>query len=85
MIEEQFGWRVAENCPNAVRILDTEDLHSLRKVRQEAVKKGVDFSINNLLKSEIAKREIAAVLRCDLSLIISTFVIRFWHLLANSP
>jgi hypothetical protein len=30
MIEEQFGWRVAENCPNAVRILDTEDLHCLR-------------------------------------------------------
>jgi hypothetical protein len=29
MIEEQFGWRV-ENCPNAVRILDTEDLHCLR-------------------------------------------------------
>ncbi len=27
MTEEQFGWRVAENCPNALRILDTEDLH----------------------------------------------------------
>jgi hypothetical protein len=27
MMEEQFGWRVAENCPNALRILDTEDLH----------------------------------------------------------
>jgi len=27
MIEEQFGWRVAEQCPNAVKILDTEDLH----------------------------------------------------------
>ena len=27
MIEEQFGWRVAENCPNCLRILDTEDLH----------------------------------------------------------
>jgi glycosyltransferase involved in cell wall biosynthesis len=73
MIEEQFGWRVAENCPNALRILDTEDLHSLRKVRQEAVKKGIDFSINNLLNSDVVKREIAAILRCDLSLIISTF------------
>ena len=28
MIEEQFGWRVAENCPDALRILDTEDLLS---------------------------------------------------------
>ena len=25
MMEEQFGWRVAEHCPNALRILDTED------------------------------------------------------------
>ena len=27
LTEEQFGWRVAENCPKALRILDTEDLH----------------------------------------------------------
>ena len=34
MMEEQFGWRVAENCPNALRLLDTEDLHCLRLARQ---------------------------------------------------
>src|SRR5690606_21940569 len=27
MTEEQFGWRVAECCPDSIRILDTEDLH----------------------------------------------------------
>lgn len=73
MMEEQFGWRVAENCPNAVRILDTEDLHSLRKTRQEQLKKGKIFSTDDLLTSSIAKREIASILRCDLSLIISSF------------
>lgn len=73
MIEEQFGWRVAENCPNAVRILDTEDLHSLRKTRQEQLKKGIDFSTDDLLTSAITKREIASILRCDISLIISSF------------
>lgn len=73
MIEEQFGWRVAENCPNAIRVLDTEDLHCLRKVREESIKKEEDFTIEKLLKSTIAKREMAAILRCDLSLIISTF------------
>lgn len=73
MMEEQFGWRVAENCPNALRILDTEDLHCLRKVREEAIKKQEDFAIEKLLNSDIAKREIAAILRCDVSLIISTF------------
>ena len=44
MIEEQFGWRVAEHCPNALRILDTEDLHFLRKVRHQQYKKGEEFS-----------------------------------------
>lgn len=73
MIEEQFGWRVAENCPNAIRILDTEDLHSLRKIRHEKLKKNKVFKIEDLLTSDISKREIASILRCDLSLIISSF------------
>jgi len=68
--EEQFGWRVAEQCPNALRILDTEDLHFLRKARQEAIKR--DNSLENVnLFSETAKRELASIYRCDLSLIIS--------------
>ena len=71
--EEQFGWRVYENCPNALRILDTEDLHCLRLTRQNAVKKNLDFCPSDLLTYEIAKREIASILRCDLSLIISEF------------
>ncbi|MBT4780068.1 MAG: glycosyltransferase [Polaribacter sp.] len=73
MIEEQFGWRVAENCPNALRILDTEDLHCLRKTRHKALKEKRVFSKNDLLKEDITKREIASILRCDLSLMISTF------------
>ena len=73
LTEEQFGWRVAELCPNALRILDTEDLHCLRKTRHEAVKKDIDFTIDLLLNSDITKREIASIYRCDFSLIISTF------------
>ncbi|AOW17598.1 glycosyltransferase [Polaribacter vadi] len=73
MTEEQFGWRVAENCSNALRILDTEDLHFLRKVRHQQLKKGEDFTNEALLKSNDTKREIASILRCDLSLIISTY------------
>jgi glycosyltransferase involved in cell wall biosynthesis len=73
MIEEQFGWRVAENCPNAIRILDTEDLHFLRKVRHQQYKKGECFTTDALLKSDETKREIASILRCDINLIISTF------------
>jgi glycosyltransferase involved in cell wall biosynthesis len=73
MMEEQFGWRVAENCPKALRILDTEDLHFLRKTRHQQLKNEEEFTTEALLKSEDAKREIASILRCDLSLIISTF------------
>ena len=73
MTEEQFGWRVAEHCPNALRILDTEDLHCLRKTREEALKKEVDFSFDLLRNSDVTKREIASIYRCDLTLIISTY------------
>lgn len=71
MTEEQFGWRVAENCPNALRILDTEDLHCLRIGRHQALKSGRAFSNSDLI-SEHSKREIASIYRCDLSLIISS-------------
>lgn len=73
MMEEQFGWRVAENCPDALRVLDTEDLHFLRKTRHQQLKKEEIFSTDALLKSTDAKREITSILRCDLSLIISTY------------
>ena len=71
MTEEQFGWRVSENCPNCLRILDTEDLHFVRIVRFENYKKGKCATETDYLKSEIAKREIASIYRCDISLIIS--------------
>ncbi|NJY62476.1 glycosyltransferase family 4 protein [Salinimicrobium sp. CDJ15-81-2] len=70
MMEEQFGWRVAEVVPNALRILDTEDLHFYRKARQKAVKSGAEVT-SSLIYSDTAKREIASIYRCDLSLIIS--------------
>ena len=70
MTEEQFGWRVAEHCPDALRILDTEDLHSLRFARQSAWKNGREMSPEDL-HNEVSYREIASVWRSDLSLIIS--------------
>jgi glycosyltransferase involved in cell wall biosynthesis len=71
MMEEQFGWRVAEQCPGALRLLDTEDLHCLRLARQKAFKSGRNFTTVDLLTEEVAKREIASILRCDVSFMIS--------------
>jgi glycosyltransferase involved in cell wall biosynthesis len=70
MIEEQFGWRVAEFCPKALRILDTEDLHGLRKGRGKALKEQSSFN-KAYLFNDTSKREIASIYRCDLSLVIS--------------
>ena len=70
MTEEQFGWRIAEKCPKALRILDTEDLHSLRKGRQQAFKDNKAFDASYLF-NDTAKREIASIYRSDISLIIS--------------
>lgn len=70
-IEEQFGWRVEQHCPNALRILNSEDLHSLRNARERARRKGEALRESDL-KNEVARREVAAILRSDLTLIIST-------------
>lgn len=71
--EEHYGWRVSENCPKALRILDSEDLHCLRKARQKAAKEQRVFCLEDLLVEETAKREIASILRCDLTWIISEY------------
>ena len=70
MVEEQFGWRVTEQCPSALKILDTEDLHSLRRGRHQAYKEAKAFGKSYLFNTT-AKREIASIYRCDLSLVIS--------------
>ncbi len=70
--EEQFGWRVSEQVPNAGKILDTEDLHFLRTAREKAFRQN-KFLENSDLINDVFKRELASILRCDLSLIISEF------------
>ena len=65
--EEHFGWRVTQECPDAIQILDTEDLHFLRTAREISYKKKSEINLYN----EITFREIASILRCDLSLLIS--------------
>lgn len=70
MLEEQFAWRVARVCPNALRILDSEDLHSLRDARHQAFKAGQAFTPSTM-RSPLAMREVAAIFRSDLTLLLS--------------
>lgn len=88
--EEQFGWRVAQACPHALRVLDTEDLHSLRHARHQLLKATQRAAADEKTRqsvppvtathaelyremclSDMAQREVAAIFRCDLSLMIS--------------
>jgi len=92
--EEQFGWRVEQTYPQALRILDTEDLHSLRHVRHQLLKRAQKQTNNEverqsvdpvlvgdaelyaaMMDDDMAQREIAAIYRCDLTLIISQYEI----------
>lgn len=86
--EEQFGWRVASAAPNALRVLDTEDFHSLRAARELALKRALAgnpsadvaaITVGNAELYELMReddrllRELAAIFRCDVSLMISSF------------
>lgn len=90
LTEEQFGWRVENVCPHALRVLETCDLHSLREARHHILKKAqqpysneverqqvgvVDATATTLFEmmatDAMALREIAAIYRCDVSLLIS--------------
>ena len=92
MMEEQFGWRVEKHCPDALRVLETSDLQSLRDARQQQLKARLkdetdndDFSslfapaqrdtFNQMAGTDLAQREIAAIYRCDLNLMISEYEI----------
>lgn len=70
--EEQYGWRISEQCPKAIKILDTEDLHFLRTARKIAFQEQRNVNFKDYI-NDVFKREIASVFRCDLSLIISRF------------
>lgn len=72
MVEEQFGWRVQEAAPQALRLLNTEDLHSLRAARGQVLSGG-ELLESKWIVSPVTHRELASILRCDLTLLVSHF------------
>lgn len=77
VIEEQFGWRVEEFSPRSLRVIDLQDLHFLRRAREAAFRAGASLeavSANRIeLDTDDTLREVAAIHRADLSLVISPF------------
>ena len=78
--EEQYGWRVSAAAPQSMKILDCEDLHFLREARHQAYKQSknnseydVTLSTKELMYSDMCKRELASIMRCDLSILLSKY------------
>jgi glycosyltransferase involved in cell wall biosynthesis len=79
VLEEQFGWRVSEECPLAMQVIDLQDLHFVRKLRGEQIPSLIHES-QTLIHSDLsvdwthpdALRELAAIARTDASLVISS-------------
>ena len=72
MTEEQFSWRVREQVPAALRVLDLVDLHALRDARKLAHDAGRDpMPIVPDATDEKVQRELAAMWRSDATLVIS--------------
>jgi hypothetical protein len=42
--EEQLGWKVQKGSPHSVRLIDTQDLHFLRKARERHLRLGRSVS-----------------------------------------
>lgn len=89
--EEKFSWRVRAHCPNSLRVLDTIDLHFLRLGREKALATGLGWphvtpwaELQNLAGDSLL-RELAAIYRSDLSLIVSDFEMRLLELECGLP
>lgn len=102
LTEEQFGWRVQAACPNALRIIDTEDFHSLRAAREQLHKEQQQKAdkqrhcvpplvvcneklYQTMLAEGTVLREVAAIFRSDISLIISKVEMQLLQTLFSVP
>jgi hypothetical protein len=47
-LEEMFGWMVRKHAPAALRVLDTQDLHSLRHARHAVYKAGGSIQVRSV-------------------------------------
>eukprot|EP00741_Cyanophora_paradoxa_P006352 tig00000980_g6157.t1 len=85
VVEEQFSWRVRRAAPQAARVLDTQDLHFLRRHRARLVSAGAGeeevWGAGETLAAvgaagEVegdAARELASLHRSDLALVCSAY------------
>jgi O-antigen biosynthesis protein len=78
VMEEQFGWRARALWPEATHVVDTQDLHSVRRARERlhlaGRSAGEVLALEGAEFSPDLEREMASLLRAD-----ACFVVSFWE------
>ena len=75
ILEEQFGPHVYEACPDALILMETQDLHLVRRARDELKEKFLETKTfpPAFYQTETALRETSSLLRVDYSFVVSSF------------
>lgn len=75
IMEEMTGARIDEACPDALRIVESQDLHFLRRARERARAAGrnIEETLRPEFDEEDLLRELASFTRADLVSVISSF------------
>jgi len=75
ILEEQFGPLVCEAAPDALMLLETQDLHLVRRARESMREKwlGMDSVPEGFYRTGTALRETAAIERVDHAFVVSSF------------
>jgi glycosyltransferase involved in cell wall biosynthesis len=75
VMEEQFGWRARSLWPDALHLVDTQDLHTVRRARERLLAQGKSLdAIVSLAGAEFSpdlERELASLYRADACLVVS--------------
>lgn len=88
VMEEQFGWRARELWPKALHLVDTQDLHTVRRARERLADLGSSpediLELKNAELSPDLERELASLYRADGCFVVSSWE-RDWLVALNYP
>jgi O-antigen biosynthesis protein len=73
VMEEQLGWRARAFWPNAFHVVDTQDLHSVRRARERLAKSGAAAELGAEELGEDFLRELSSLHRADAALVVSSW------------
>lgn len=74
VMEEHFGWKARALWPEALHIVDTQDIHSVRRARERLLREGKDpMDLAGADFSPDLERELSSLHRADACLVVSAW------------